>query len=263
MAGKPDFSHRSYEKELLDRDDIPFEDIRLNMSELDTINTWLGGHAISIKGIRELILAMDFRSAGESGRQHQLSHRKGTIRGEPRRISICEIGCGGGDNLRVLSRRCRRWGISVDAIGIDSNAHCISVAQQKWKEGEARWIHSDYRDVEFGDKKPDIVFSSLFCHHFSDEQLVGMLRWMDKNAGTGWFINDLHRHPLAWNSIRLLTRLFSRSYLVKNDAPLSVLRGFSRREWESILQTADIGAYTLQWKWAFRWLVVRKKGPNN
>jgi 2-polyprenyl-3-methyl-5-hydroxy-6-metoxy-1,4-benzoquinol methylase len=253
MAGKPDFSHRSFEKELLDRDDIPFEDIRLNMSELDTINAWLGGHAISIMGIRDLISAMDLHSL----------RGEGAMRRDPRRISVCEIGCGGGDNLRVLSRRCRRRHISVNAIGIDNNAHCITVAQQQWKEGEARWIHSDYREVEFGDNKPDIIFSSLFCHHFSDEQLVDMLRWMDRNAGTGWFINDLHRHPLAWNSIRLLTRLFSRSYLVKNDAPLSVLRGFSRREWESILQTADIGGYTLQWKWAFRWLVVRKKGPHN
>ncbi|WP_431211923.1 hypothetical protein ACQ86N_40085 [Puia sp. P3] len=86
---------------------------------------------------------------------------------------------------------------------------------------------------------------------------------MDRNAGTGWFINDLHRHPLAWGSIRLLTRLFSGSYLVKNDAPLSVLRGFSRSEWQRILQAAGIGGYTLRWKWAFRWLVVRKKGPHN
>ncbi|WP_431211922.1 class I SAM-dependent methyltransferase [Puia sp. P3] len=137
MAGKPDFSHRSYEKELLDRDDIPFEDIRRNMLELDTINTLLGGHAITVKGMRELITGMQ--------------------RG-PRRISVCEIGCGGGDNLRVLSRRCRRWGITVDAIGIDSNEHCVSVAQQQWKEGEARWIHSDYQDVEFGDDRPDIIF---------------------------------------------------------------------------------------------------------
>lgn len=240
MAGKPDFSHRSYEKELLDRDDIPFEDIRRNMLELDTINTWLGGHAISIRGIKDLVSTSP-----------------------PRQVSVCEIGCGGGDNLRVLSRKCRQWNISFNAIGIDNNEHCVRVAQQQWEEGEARWIHSDYRDVEFRDKKPDIIFSSLFCHHFDDEQLVGMLQWMERNSETGWFINDLHRHPLAWNSIRLLTRLFSRSYLVRNDAPLSVLRGFSRREWENIFLAAGIGECSLHWKWAFRWLVVRKKSPHN
>ena len=49
-----DLSKRSYQKELLDRDDIPFRDIQRNMLELDIINTWLGGHAISISGLRRL-----------------------------------------------------------------------------------------------------------------------------------------------------------------------------------------------------------------
>ena len=76
-----DLSKRSYQKELLDRDDIPFRDIQRNMHELDIINTWLGGHAISISGLRHLI-----------------PHRE--------QVSICEIGCGGGDNLRALVRKC-------------------------------------------------------------------------------------------------------------------------------------------------------------
>ncbi|RZL98962.1 MAG: SAM-dependent methyltransferase, partial [Pedobacter sp.] len=48
------FSNRSYEKELLDADDIPFDDIQQNMQELNTINTLLGGHGITIKGLKKL-----------------------------------------------------------------------------------------------------------------------------------------------------------------------------------------------------------------
>ena len=44
------FAKRSYEKEILDQDSIPFADIERNMRELDRINTWLGGHRISILG---------------------------------------------------------------------------------------------------------------------------------------------------------------------------------------------------------------------
>jgi 2-polyprenyl-3-methyl-5-hydroxy-6-metoxy-1,4-benzoquinol methylase len=234
MAGPLDFSRRSVQKELLDRDDIPFPEIERNMHELDVINTWLGGHAISVAGLRRLC-----------------GHRQ--------RVRLCEIGCGGGDNLRVLSRWCRRRGIDISVMGIDSNAHCIAVARNSWRESPAEWIHSDYREVVFADERPDIVFSSLFCHHFTDEELVGQLRWMEANARLGWFINDLQRHPLAYHSIRLLTAAFSGSYLVKNDAPISVLRGFSRREWESLLQRSAAGKASVQWKWAFRWLVVRKK----
>ncbi len=43
--------HRSAEKELLDGDNIPFEDIKTNMEELNTINKWLGGHFITCKGV--------------------------------------------------------------------------------------------------------------------------------------------------------------------------------------------------------------------
>ena len=234
MPAVVDFSKRSYEKELLDRDDIPFRDIEKNMRELDVINTWLGGHAISINGLKTLI-------------------------GDRKRISICEIGCGGGDNLRILDRWCRRRGIDVRVMGVDNNPHCVEVARRRWKGKNAEWIYSDYRKLRFPVDRPDIIFSSLFCHHFADAELVDQLRWMEGNAVVGWFINDLQRHPLAYYSIRLLTALFSGSYLVKNDAPLSVLRGFRAKEWNLILEQAATGPSMVRWKWAFRWLVTRKK----
>jgi SAM-dependent methyltransferase len=234
MRGKINFAMRSCQKELLDGDGIPFDDIERNMLELDFINTWLGGHGISVKGLRQLI-----------------KNRK--------KVSICEIGCGGGDNLRVLSRYCRKRQIGVTVTGIDSNAHCISVAREKWQGGDANWVCSDYRSVNFDNEKPDIIFSSLFCHHFTDEELVFMLLWMESNAKLGWYINDLQRHPLAYYSIRRLTGWWSRSYLVKNDAPLSVLRGFTRGEWKELLRRAGIIHYSIRWKWAFRWLVKVEK----
>jgi len=69
-------------------------------------------------------------------------------------------------------------------------------------------------------------------------------------------VNDLHRHFLAYNSIKILSRIFSKSYLVKNDAPLSVLRGFSKEELQNILQKAAVHSVQLNWKWAFRWLLI-------
>jgi hypothetical protein len=109
--------------------------------------------------------------------------------------------------------------------------------------------------VQF-DQPPDIIFSSLFCHHFTNEELERQLQWMQRHARVGFFVNDLHRHPLAYYSIKWLTAIFSKSYLVKNDAPLSVLRGFSRKEWQQLLNNAGIVNFSVSWKWAFRWLVT-------
>ncbi len=173
-------------------------------------------------------------------------------------LSICEIGCGGGDNLRVLSRWCRKRGITVRIMGIDSNPHCLAVAKDRWPDDNAEWIHSDYR-------KP--FLQPAAGHHLLLPVLssfhrpgAGATASMDGRKGGGrMVVNDLQRHPVAYHSIRLLTAGLSSSYLVKNDAPLSVLRGFSRGEWTNLLQQAGTTNWSIQWKWAFRWLIVGRK----
>ncbi|MEP7236743.1 MAG: methyltransferase domain-containing protein [Ferruginibacter sp.] len=227
-------SKRSYKKELLDNDDIPFADIRQNMKELNTINTLLGGHKITVAGLQKLIPAY---TAAKT-------------------ICICEIGCGGGDNLKAIESYCNKKKIAVTFIGIDIKDECIAFAKQQYPGLQATWITSDYQQVNFGTQKPDIIFSSLFCHHFKEEELTAMLQWMKQNAATGFFINDLHRHPLAYYSIKWITALFSKSYLVKNDAPLSVARGFKKAEWNAIFKSAGITNFFIKWKWAFRYLVI-------
>lgn len=226
------FRHRSYEFELLDRPGIPFEDIQRNMQELNVINTWLGGHAITLAGLQQLAPAS-------------------------KPLTICEIGCGGGDNLAAIWQWCRKNKIAASLIGVDINPFCITLAEKRLP-AETQLITADYKEAVF-EEQPDIIFSSLFCHHFTDREMVKQLQWMHTHARTGFFINDLHRHSAAYYSIKVLTKLFSKSYLVKHDAPLSVARGFTRKEWVQLFNLAGIGNFSIEWKWAFRWLVMVKK----
>ena len=71
-------------------------------------------------------------------------------------------------------------------------------------------------------------------------------------------ISDLHRHWLAYHGIKFLTRWFSKSTMVQNDGPLSVMRGFRRKEWIQIFKDSDITNYKIRWKWAFRWQIIIK-----
>lgn len=227
--------NRSLQKELLDAEGIPFADIKKNMQELDTVNRFLGGHLITIKGIKQFI-------------------RTDTIN-----LTVCEMGCGGGDNLRSIQHFCFKQKIPVSLIGIDIKQECIDYAVERNPQLDAKWICSDYKMVEFNKAIPDVIFSSLFCHHFTQEQLVQMMKWMKSNCSQGFFINDLQRHPLAYFSIKWITKFFSGSYLVKNDAPLSVARGFHKKDWEEIFAKAGIRSYSIKWKWAFRYLIVCHK----
>lgn len=225
---------RSYQKELMDEDNIPFPAMSQTLRELNIINTRLGGHAITLRGVKEL-----------ADRQSL--------------VTICEIGCGGGDNLQAIYKYCLKKKINVQFIGIDMNPECISFARHQYPLLPATWICSDYAKVDFKDDQPDIIFSSLFCHHFTDDELQKMMSWLAVNSKRGFFINDLHRHWLAYYLIKYITRFFSRSYLVKNDACLSVARGFKKKEWNNIFSKAGISGHRINWQWAFRYLVTFKK----
>ncbi|MGI8634491.1 MAG: methyltransferase domain-containing protein [Segetibacter sp.] len=226
-------STRSYQLELLDQPSIPFADIKQNMNELDFINTWLGGHQITIDGFSQLV-------------------------GDRKEISVCEIGCGGGDNLVAINSWCKKKGIKLAVIGIDIKEECIDYAKSRQHVfSSIRWVTNDYLKVVF-QEKPDIIFSSLFCHHFTNSQLVIQFEWMKENSRVGFFINDLERSPVAYHCIKLLTQLFSKSYLVKNDAPLSVARGFTKKELLGISREANIENVNISWKWAFRYLLLLK-----
>ena len=230
-----DFLRRSYQAELIDDPAMPFAEIRKNLQELDVINTWLGGHTISIKGIKKIL------------QQHAAPTEK--------RWHICEIGCGGGDNLRALASWCFNNKITATFTGVDINRNCIQYASGKNYQQPVRFIERDYRLVEFTNN-PDILFNSLFCHHFSDEEIPEMLRWMYNHSESGFFVNDLHRHPVAYHLIKFLTGIFSSSRLVKNDAPLSVRRGFKAMEWKRLLKDANTPGAKVTWEWAFRYLIV-------
>ena len=225
---------RSYQKELMDGNDIPFEAMAQTLKELNIVNTRLGGHAITISGVRHLIK-------------------------DKEKVSICEIGCGGGDNLFAIYKYCLKKNIPASFIGIDINPECIAFAKQQYTQLPCQWICSDYALVNFENDRPDIIFSSLFCHHFTNEELVAMLKWQQQNSRKGFFINDLHRHWLAYYLIKYITKFFSKSYLVKNDACLSVARSFTTEDWNQLFQQAGIKQYTINWRWAFRFLVIFKK----
>jgi 2-polyprenyl-3-methyl-5-hydroxy-6-metoxy-1,4-benzoquinol methylase len=162
------------------------------MQELNVINTLLVGHAITINGVKQILVEKEFKSNNS--------------------LLICEIGCGGGDNLNAIYKALKRK-LHLQMIGVDIKGACLLSAKKKYPLLPANWIENSYEKTTFR-QQPDIIFSSLFCHHFSDEALVYQLKWMYENATIGFFINDLHRHPLAYYSIKWLTKLFSKSYLI-------------------------------------------------
>jgi 2-polyprenyl-3-methyl-5-hydroxy-6-metoxy-1,4-benzoquinol methylase len=230
----PVFSVRSPELEVMDNLNCSGEVVNQTLLELDTINKFLGGNHVTTEGIKILL--------------------QGGI--PAKAISVADIGCGSGDILNQV----RKWGVknnvSFELYGIDANPNIIDFATSRSTGSDIHFYTMDIFSEEFTKKTYDIILATLFTHHFTDLQLVTLLRSLKNQVRVGIVINDIHRHWLAFYSIRLLTRLFSKSSMVKFDAPLSVLRAFKRSELQDILKTAGIESYTLKWKWAFRWQLI-------
>jgi 2-polyprenyl-3-methyl-5-hydroxy-6-metoxy-1,4-benzoquinol methylase len=230
----PDFSKRSGDIEIMDDLQCSGEVVHQTLRELETINTWLGGNQVTIDALESI-----------------LSKRNS------KRLEICDLGCGGGDMLRLIRRWTDKRNIDAVLTGIDANSFIIEFAKTHTPANDN--IHFEALDIfseEFKKRKFDVVIGTLFYHHFANETLSDFFRQLRSQAQIGFIINDIHRHWFAYYSIKWITGIFSRSAMVKYDAPLSVLRAFSKNELVEILTLAGVRNYQIRWKWAFRWQVV-------
>ena len=237
------FEKRSTEEEIMDDLALGGEAMDRTLDELEIINKRLGGNKVIKDGLNRIYrtLRPDFPKAYFINKP----------------LTIADLGCGGGDLMRVMARWARRKNIPVRITGIDANPNIIDFAKKK----SVDFPEIDYKCVDVFDKnfksdQYDIIVCSFFCHHFENDVLTNLLRQLYQQSNHAILINDLHRHWFAYYSIKMITKFFSKSYLVKNDAALSVARSFKRKELENILNAAGIHNYTISWRWAFRYQVI-------
>ena len=231
------FKHRSSEAEMMDAPFIGKELLFQNLHELDLLNRNLGGHTVTLCGIQQLI-----------------THKNKTYH-------IVDVGCGSGDALKHIAIWARTNDFKVRLTGIDINGDAIHYLENHCKEyPEIIGKVCDWQEFLKGNTTIDIIHCSLFCHHLLDDELGILLNMMRLQAKTGFVINDLRRNWFAYYSVYVLTRLLNGSLLSKNDGPISVLRGFTSTEIVSMLKQAQIKQYTIQRKWAFRFMIIGKTG---
>ncbi|MFZ4689625.1 MAG: methyltransferase domain-containing protein [Polymorphobacter sp.] len=229
-ALRMDLSARAQQPELMDADDLPAATYAALITDLARVNT--------VTMARPPTLAWLARAT----------------RGQDS-FTLVDVGFGHGDMLRAIARWARRHGKAARLVGVDLNPRSAPVAALVAPE-----LGIEYRtgDAAALDLAPDFIISSLVAHHMDDAELVGFLRWMERAAVRGWFINDLHRHWLAWAGYRVLAGVLRWHPIVQHDGALSVRRAFVRADWDRLLAAAGVEA-DVRWHLPFRWGVGRLK----
>lgn len=232
-----DFSRRAEGPELMDADDLPMEHYRQVLHDLARVNVMTRAAAPTLRWLDH---------ATQSGP-----------------VSILDVGFGQGDMLRTIARWAAQRDRAVHLHGVDINPRSAPIAAALSTAVDAITYHTGDATtvVATFDRPPDLIISSLVAHHMTDPELERFLAWMERTAQRGWFINDLHRHPLAWWGYRLLASGLRVDPIVRHDGALSVRRGFARDDWARRLEGAGIprDQVTVRWSLPFRWAVGRIK----
>jgi hypothetical protein len=216
---------RSTSKEFMDDMSIADDRIDAALRELSVISRFLGGDRVSVSGIARMT--------------------ETAPNGHPLRILDC--GAGGSDLVHALKALAR----PVHVTALDLNFRACHYSGKRLSPLSV--VNGSAFQLPFRDRSFDIVHAALFCHHFNEAELHLILTEWSRVARVGIVINDLQRSVLALLGISLLTKFFSHSAMVRHDAPLSVRRGFLRKELSDV--ACGFGEVTITHHWAFRWLV--------
>lgn len=161
-------------------------------------------------------------------------------------VSILDVGAGAGDVLIGVGRRMRETPTLLTGIEISHDA-----ARTINSKPGLTAVLCDARRLPFADDSFDFVISSLFLHHLTDDQAVGVIAEAGRVARRRFFIVDLHRHPAAFYMYRILAPLFLQKFTVE-DGSLSIARSFKPRELLRLAQKARITDARVRRRAAFR-----------
>lgn len=108
-----------------------------------------------------------------------------------------------------------------------------------------------------GDAPFDIVFCTLFLHHFEDTDAVRVLDAMRRLARIAVLVDDLRRTHFGWWLATLGCHLLSRSPVVHFDGPQSVRAAFDLDEARRMAALAGMHNVSMRTHWpqrfAMRW----------
>lgn len=234
---RPDFKHRADTPELMDDPTTDYDTFSACLHDLERVNH----------------LTLGYRPT--------LGFLSRVNRPENRPLRVLDAGSGHGDTLRQVARWAARRGIAVELTGVDLNPWSTRAAQAATPPG----LPITYETGDVLDYKPaqgvDVIISALFAHHLDDAALTRFLRWMEGTARLGWFVNDLHRHPLPYHFFRHASRAMRMHRFVQHDGPVSITRGFVAADWRRLMADATIppDAAALQWWMPFRLCVARQR----
>ena len=201
-------SRRDIKPELLD--DAEPNEARGNLADLVRINRYFGGHS-TIRRMLERVVTPE----------------------EP--FTLLDIGAASGDAAQMIVRSYPK----AQVTSLDKHAVNLEAAP-------VPKLQADAFRLPFAPGSFDFVMSSLFLHHFSDEDVTALLRSFRSIARRGVLIADLERHVLPLIFLTLSKPLFGWGRITVHDGLRSVRAAFRASELKKLAEAAGIDSPSVE-----------------
>ncbi len=170
-----------------------------------------------------------------------------------RSLSILDLGAGDGSLGRTLSAWASRqhWEWRITNLDVSLAALRLNPAGQN-VAGSA--LAMPFRESSF-----DVVVVSQMTHHLADDLAREHLREAWRVARRGILLSDLHRNLLLYATLWLLCGLSRSGQTFRNDALLSVKRGWRVPELQQLAAQAGIPQAEVKLYFGARILLLASK----
>jgi len=234
-----DLAQRASIPELMDTEVTGFDEFRACLVDLERVNHW----TLTYRPTMALFDNLVARGLLPVGRP----------------LVVVDVGSGYGGMLRKIDAWAQKRGVAVDLTGIDLNPwSAVSATEATSPDRPINWVTADLFDYR-PEHPIDLIVSSQFTHHLDDDLLVRFIGWMESTARLGWFVSDLHRHPIPYHFFKIWSRLAGWHRFVQHDGPISIARSFTAADWSRLIARAGIPAKDarIEWWMPFRLCVTR------
>jgi hypothetical protein len=210
--------------EILDRP-VALADRVASLADIDRLNAWFGGYALTLREIRRVVAAL------------------------PGGDALVAVDVGGGHaafavRLVEWARGARR---AIRVVVVDRDAETLALARRACAAyPEIRLVVADATALPLREGAADVVTCALTLHHLEPDAAVASLREMAAAARRAVIVNDLLRGHLALGLVWLATRLLRCHPISRHDGPLSVRRAYSAAELAALAQKAGITTLTVR-----------------
>ena len=215
--------------EKLDEPGLPFDEAERSLRDLDRVN-------------RLLLSALPLKRT--------LLPRLG--RWDRPRL-VLDVGTGMGEVARDLAQAAARRGAPLRVVGLDSKLRHLVIGR---KAGAPQLrVVADATALPLRDGAVEHSFSTLFFHHFDEEENRRVLAEMARVARAGAVVIDLRRSRLArWLLVYLALPLFGASEVTRHDGRVSMERAWSIEEVRRV--AAGLRVVELRRRFLFRFSLV-------